>query len=72
MLQCMSCRCVKPDDCFKTEDRVYKSCQKCRNYQKDNRAHIASRLDPTKKKERIKRYYESKKAQKVEPLRAHP
>jgi len=45
----MSCRCVKSDDCFKTEDRVYKSCQKCRNYQKDNRARIASRLDPTKK-----------------------
>ena len=67
MNQCMSCRCVKPDECFKSEDRVYKSCQKCRSYQKDNRVRIASRLDKTKKMERIQRYYESVALKKALP-----
>ncbi len=63
--QCMSCRCRKSSDCFITEEHEYKSCQKCRSYQKDNRVRIASRLDQDKKADRSRRYYEKVVAQRV-------
>lgn len=68
--QCMSCRCRKSSDCFITEEHEYKSCQKCRSYQKDNRVRIASRLDKTKKAERSRRYYQKVvEKSKVQPVR---
>ena len=37
MVQCHSCRCQKPTDQYKTGEREFKTCQSCRDYQRDHR-----------------------------------
>ena len=55
--KCSSCRCIKMLDNFETNQKVFKSCNSCRNYQKQNAERIKENLDKQRGCENSKKYY---------------
>ena len=55
--KCSSCRCIKMLDNFETNQKVFKSCNSCRNYQKVNAEKIKQNIDKQRGCENSKKYY---------------
>ena len=55
--KCGSCRSIKTLDNFETNQKVFKSCNSCRNYQKQNAQKIKDNLDKQRGCENSKKYY---------------
>lgn len=55
--KCGSCRSIKPQSFFETNQKVFKSCNSCRNYQKVNAEKIKQNIDKQRGCENSKKYY---------------
>ena len=66
--KCGSCRSVKTLDNFETNDKVFKSCNSCRNYQKQNAERIKENVDNDKKRMYSRKYYHKHKRELLNPV----
>lgn len=55
--KCSGCRMIKTVDNFETNEKVFKTCKWCRNYQKVNAEQIKTNLDKRMGCENSRRYY---------------